>query len=105
MLLANLPASPYTGFLIVWQENRFGHSTIEPKIPKGTPFKERMRLNFRAPMMGIHYALIAANAIIISGSSILAGSLNTNKPSDQQKEDKGKALRSSLYSSVPLEHR
>ncbi|ORY86632.1 hypothetical protein BCR35DRAFT_324528 [Leucosporidium creatinivorum] len=81
-------------FLIVWQENRFGVSNLEPKITKGTPFLERMRLNFRAPMMGIHYALIGANAIIISGSSILAGSLDSSDPDNtKQKEDKGKALR------------
>lgn len=82
-----------TGFLIVWQENRFGNSNLEPQIPKGTPWRVRLNLNFKAPMMGIHYALIGANAIIISGSSILAGSLNTNKPDDPKKADKGKALR------------
>jgi hypothetical protein len=91
-----------TGFLIVWQENRFGRSSLEPRIPKGLGWKEQLNRTFRAPMMGIHYALIGANAIIISGSSILASSLNTNKPDDPQKADKGKALRSSRCFSLLL---
>jgi len=53
-------------------------------------------------MMGIHYALIAANAIIVAGSSVLAASLNSDQPVDHKKEAKGKALRSSRSFSLLL---
>ena len=51
-----------------------------------------MRMNFRAPMIFVHYTLIVANAIIIAGSSILAGSLNDTEP-EPAKENRGKVMR------------
>lgn len=79
-------------FLIVWQEDRFGHSWLEPRIPKGTPFRQRFRTSLRAPVATIHWALAAANGIIIAGSSILAGAIDPDKASPS-KEHLGKVLR------------
>lgn len=79
--------------MIVWQNDRIGVSNLEPHIAKGTPFKERWRLLSRSPMAGVHWGLIAANAVIISGSSILAGSIDKSSEDGQQKENSAKALR------------
>ncbi|RDB27764.1 hypothetical protein Hypma_003229 [Hypsizygus marmoreus] len=68
-------------FLISWHyHNLESHdSWLEPRDPPGTPwykpFIESLTLfgKKRRPMAVLHYLLIAANAIIISGGSQLAG--------------------------------
>ncbi|GAA5884389.1 hypothetical protein JCM3774_002355 [Rhodotorula dairenensis] len=81
-------------FLIVWQQDRLGRSNLEPRIPKGTPRRERFRLLVAAPMTTFEYTLIAANAIIVSGSSIMTGSLNSSDSSKaHRQETTGKAMR------------
>lgn len=52
-------------------------------------------------MTGFEYTLIVANAIIVAGSSIMAGAItNPDRPNAQQQRDKGKAMRASR-SSLP----
>lgn len=81
-------------FLIVWQQDRLGRSNLEPRIPKGTPVRERLRAVILTPMTGFEYTLIVANAIIVAGSSIMAGAItNPDRPNAQQQRDKGKAMR------------
>lgn len=82
------------GFLIVWQQDRLGRSNLEPRIPKGTPRRERFRLLLNAPMTGFEYNLIAANAIIVAGSSIMTGAIkNPDGPKAHRQETTGKAMR------------
>lgn len=88
------PPRPGPGFLIVWQQDRLGRSNLEPRIPKGTPRRERFRLLVAAPMTTFEYTLIGANAIIVSGSSIMTGSLNTSDSAKQHRQEStGKGLR------------
>ncbi|KAM0751268.1 hypothetical protein T439DRAFT_356098 [Meredithblackwellia eburnea MCA 4105] len=67
-------------FLIVWQNDRLGNSNIEPRIPKGTPFWERMRILRRSPMGFVHWSLIGANTVIITGGSYLSNALSKDDP-------------------------
>jgi len=72
-------------FLISWQNENFAshESWLEPCFPPGTPWYKRLMRSFtilgpnRRPMSIIHNLLIAANAIIISGGSLLAGGHNS----------------------------
>ncbi|GAA5990762.1 hypothetical protein JCM10908_000004 [Rhodotorula pacifica] len=81
-------------FLIVWQQDRLGRSNLEPRIPKGTPRRERFRLLLAAPMTGFEYNLIAANALIVSGSSIMTGTIsNPDGPKAHRRQTTGKAMR------------
>ncbi|GAA5915318.1 hypothetical protein JCM6882_005189 [Rhodosporidiobolus microsporus] len=78
-------------FLIVWQEDRFGASPLEPRIPKGTSFRRRWRMHARAPIALLHWGLISANALIIAGSSIMAGAIG--EEGKQNDITTGKGLR------------
>jgi hypothetical protein len=72
-------------FLISWHYHNFEshNSWLEPRFPPGTPwtkrFAESLSLYHKdkgfggSPMTYMHYFLIAANAIIISGGSRTAG--------------------------------
>lgn len=92
------PCSHPPGFLIVWQQDRLGRSNLEPRIPKGTPRRERFRLLLAAPMTGFEYNLIAANAIIIAGSSIMSGAIkHPDEPKAHRQETTGKAMRCVLF--------
>lgn len=78
----------------MWQQDRLGRSNLEPRIPKGTPRRERFRLLLAAPMTGFEYNLIAANAIIIAGSSIMSGAIkHPDEPKAHRQETTGKAMR------------
>ncbi|KAK4703829.1 hypothetical protein P7C70_g2395, partial [Phenoliferia sp. Uapishka_3] len=79
-------------FLIVWQNDRLGNSIIEPRVPSGTPWLEKMKLLRRSPIAGVHWVLVAANSIIISGGSLLSASLSDDRP-DPKKLQSGKAMR------------
>ncbi|GAA5820838.1 hypothetical protein JCM11251_001837 [Rhodosporidiobolus azoricus] len=81
-------------FLVVWQQDRFGTSYLEPRVPKGTPKKEQWKMHLRAPLATLHWALLVANAFIITGSSIMAGGIGDElTPSLEKKQNKGKNLR------------
>jgi hypothetical protein len=91
------------GFLIVWQQDRLGRSNLEPRIPKGTPRRERFRLLLAAPMTGFEYNLIAANAIIIAGSSIMSGAIkHPDEPKAHRQETIGKAMRAFSFAQTSL---
>jgi hypothetical protein len=68
-------------FLISWQYcNTLQHNSwLEPKHPPGTPLFKKFLASMSLfkkpyqPMTIMHYLLIGANAIIISGGSLLAG--------------------------------
>jgi hypothetical protein len=72
-------------YLISWQNhNSASHSSwLEPKRFPGTPWYRRMLDSFtifgpdRRPMSVVHYLLIVANAIIISGGSQITGGSET----------------------------
>ncbi|BGP43941.1 hypothetical protein JCM10449v2_007998, partial [Rhodotorula kratochvilovae] len=81
-------------FLVVWQQDRLGISWLEPRIPKSLPRRAKLQAHLRAPLATVHWALIAANALIISGSSVLAGTIGEEDGADlQDRERRGKALR------------
>ncbi|GAA5915297.1 hypothetical protein JCM6882_005182 [Rhodosporidiobolus microsporus] len=81
-------------FLVVWQQDRFGSSPLEPRIPKGTPKRQQWRMHLRAPLASLHWALITANALIISGSSIMAGAIGKeDDEGTRNKQDTAKRLR------------
>ncbi|GJN94271.1 hypothetical protein Rhopal_007345-T1 [Rhodotorula paludigena] len=80
-------------FLVVWMQDHFGASYLEPRIPKGTPRREKFRMHMRAPLVSVHYALIAANALIITGSSYMVGAMDQEDPRHESKLDKAKGLR------------
>ncbi|KAF8075316.1 hypothetical protein FPV67DRAFT_628901 [Lyophyllum atratum] len=77
-------------FLISWHYHNFeSHdSWLEPRHPPGTPLPKRFLASLslfsakRSPMTIMHYFLIAANAIIISGGSKLAGGSDNAKDFD-----------------------
>lgn len=77
-------------FLISWHYRNFeSHdSWLEPRHPPGTPWFKRFADSFsifgpkRSPMVIMHWFLIAANAIIISGGSQLAGGHDNVKDFD-----------------------
>ncbi|KAL8290320.1 hypothetical protein RQP46_002578 [Phenoliferia psychrophenolica] len=79
-------------FLIVWQNDRLGNSVIEPRVPKGTPFLEKMKRLRKTPIAGVHWTLVAANSIIISGGSLLSSALSNETP-DPNKVKSGKSMR------------
>ncbi|KAI5479925.1 hypothetical protein MNV49_002215 [Pseudohyphozyma bogoriensis] len=79
-------------FLIVWQQDRFETSNLEPRIPKGTPWRQRWKMVQRSPMAAIEYMLIGANAIIISGGSLLSNAMQ-DPANKQHSISTGKALR------------
>lgn len=79
-------------FLIVWQNLRLGESAIEPHVPKGTPFWHKITMLRHSPMAFVHYALIAANSIIIAGGSMLSNAMSQERP-DPKKVSAGKAMR------------
>ncbi|KAG6844826.1 hypothetical protein H0H87_003393 [Tephrocybe sp. NHM501043] len=68
-------------FLISWHyHNLESHdSWLEPRLPPNTPLRDRLRDSFTLigkksrPMAIMHYFLIAANVMIITGGSQLAG--------------------------------
>ncbi|GAA5915301.1 hypothetical protein JCM6882_005183 [Rhodosporidiobolus microsporus] len=62
-------------FLVVWQQSRLGASPLEPRISPGTPTRQKWRMHLRAPLASLHWALLAANAFIIAGSSVIAGAI------------------------------
>ncbi|KIM37943.1 hypothetical protein M413DRAFT_76503 [Hebeloma cylindrosporum] len=72
-------------FLISWHNHNFAshNSWLEPRFPPGTPVYKRFLLSFalfgpnRQPMAVMHNVLVGANAIIITGGSLLAGGSNT----------------------------
>ncbi|GAA6022912.1 hypothetical protein JCM10207_006862 [Rhodosporidiobolus poonsookiae] len=72
-------------FLVVWQQDYLGVSNLEPRVPKDLPKGEKFRMHLRAPLASVHWALIAANALIISGSSIMAGTIGEDENTDDVK--------------------
>lgn len=82
-------------------QDRFGASYLEPRIPKGTPRREKFRMHLRAPLVSVHYALIAANALIITGSSYMVGAMDQEDPRHESKLDKAKGLRE--YPHLPFQ--
>ena len=84
-------------FLISWQcFNTLQHNSwLEPKYPPGTPLFKKFLASlsiFRKPyhpMTIMHYWLIGANAIIISGGSLLSG----GQQNFQQNYSKARAMR------------
>ncbi|KAG6909512.1 hypothetical protein DXG01_017069 [Tephrocybe rancida] len=88
-------------FLIDWHYHNFeSHdSWLEPRLPPNTPLRERLRDSFaifgpkRRPMATMHYFLIVANAIIISGGSQLAGSVTNVEEYFQKDVNAPKVLR------------
>ncbi|KAM0745717.1 hypothetical protein T439DRAFT_337746 [Meredithblackwellia eburnea MCA 4105] len=79
-------------FLVVWQSDRLGDSNIEPRIPKGTPFRTKMRILSNTPMAVIHSVLIGANVMIVIGGSYLSRGLTPNNQ-DSKLISVGKVLR------------
>ncbi|KAG6814992.1 hypothetical protein H0H87_005981 [Tephrocybe sp. NHM501043] len=68
-------------FLISWHyHNLESHdSWLEPRLPPNTPLLDRLRDSFgkkKRPMASMHYFLIAANIMIITGGSQLAGNVD-----------------------------
>lgn len=80
-------------FLVVWQEQRFGKSNLEHRIPKGSSFSTRWKLLTRSPIVLVHYALIVANSLIITGGSLLSSALSQSKVPDPNTIRSGKYLR------------
>ncbi|GLB41454.1 hypothetical protein LshimejAT787_1000540 [Lyophyllum shimeji] len=87
-------------FLISWHYHNFEchDSWLEPRHPPGTPWYKRFANSFdlsgskRSPMGIMHYFLIAANAIIISGGSSAAGG-QTNAKDFNANISKAKIMR------------
>lgn len=68
-----------TGFLIVWQCEAFGDSAIEPKPPTSGERETRgqkWRRILLSPRFWLEWVLVAANAMIIAGSSMSAGNVD-----------------------------
>jgi len=84
-------------FLISWQNhNTLKHNSwLEPRHPPGTPLSKKFLASVSLfskpyqPMAIMHYWLIGANAIIISGGSMLAAGQN----SYQENYKKARAMR------------
>jgi len=101
--------------LIVWHQRNLasGESFLEPKLPKDWSFVKRVRESFslrhlrKSYMSIMHWFLIAANAMIITGGTMLSNSMNTNGDNlpTQQDLNTSKALRlagQSIFLSINL---
>lgn len=90
-----------TGFLVVWENDRFGVSFLEPKVPKGTPLLERLRILQRTYMTFVHTVLIGANTMIIIGGSMLSKAIADEAEGKPANVSTGKSLRECGWRASP----